>query len=829
MQPLSPAQNRGPTPEHFNFHPYLSGKLLSETQSCQSRMNKLIFPTGDKCDSEGNWIPPNSFPDPRPPLKNPWSPFDDEVAFRLAGLLFKKTEMSQPNIDELLDLWAHDVQKRFGGTGGPFGTHQDLLGTIDAIKHGSAPWQYTTPTATEWQKTSYQVWYCDPDTVISNILANPDFADQFDPAPYVHIDAQGQRHWSNFFSGNYAFRHATTIYEDPEAGGEKVRGAMYCPIILGSDKTTVSVATGHVEYHLLYLSVGNLHNVAHCGHRNGVIPIGFLAIPKSDRKYDADPKFRIFKKRLYHSSIAAILRSLKPAMTTPVVRLCPDGHFRWVIYDLGAFIADYPEQVLLAGVVQGWCCRYVSTHPNLISPLMDTLFDVYGSESGLLWDNFSIDDGVVPFTHEFPRADIHEMLTPDLLHQIIKGSFKDMLVEWVVEYLELTYGKERANEIMDRISLAPSFPGLHRFPHGRRFKQWTGDDSKALMKVFLSAVVDYIPESMALCLSSFQDFCVLVRRNDFTTNTIAEVQQAIHSFHQHRQIFLATDTRMKLDISQMLLTNQRLDKLTALHSDLADKGLMPPLHSAPPVDPFEAEREDEGVQDGEHLLAKVELAKKRVSNVPRYLEDLAEHLDEPDLPDLTRRFLYEQLLGTPADGIDIDQCPGITSKVNIYHSAVATFFAPSDNSGLQGMHWERIRSTPSWYGHPRRDTVAVVMDESLPGFRGMSAARIRLFFSFIYDDIVYPCALVHWFNTFSRTRDSRTGLWVVRPSYLDGHQLCPHLAVIHLDSILRGIHLMPVYGSNAIPPGLKYYNTLDIFKSYYVNRLADYHANEILF
>jgi hypothetical protein len=32
----------------------------------------------------------------------------------------------------------------------------------------------------------------------------------------------------------------------------------------------------------------------------------------------------------------------------------------------------------------------------------------------------------------------------------------------------------------------PSFPGLRRFPEGRGFKQWTGDDSKALMKVSVS-------------------------------------------------------------------------------------------------------------------------------------------------------------------------------------------------------------------------------------------------------------------------------------------------------------------------------------------------------
>jgi hypothetical protein len=33
------------------------------------------------------------------------------------------------------------------------------------------------------------------------------------------------------------------------------------------------------------------------------------------------------------------------------------------------------------------------------------------------------------------------------------------------------------------IATVPSFTGLRRFPEGRGFKQWTGDDSKALMKV----------------------------------------------------------------------------------------------------------------------------------------------------------------------------------------------------------------------------------------------------------------------------------------------------------------------------------------------------------
>lgn len=82
------------------------------------------------------------------------------------------------------------------------------------------------------------------------------------------------------------------------------------------------------------------------------------------RKYDKDPEFRRFKRQLYHASLAAVLKTLRPGMTTPVVRRCPDGHFRRVMYDLAAYIADYPEQVLLVGIVQGWCPRFV---PNFFS------------------------------------------------------------------------------------------------------------------------------------------------------------------------------------------------------------------------------------------------------------------------------------------------------------------------------------------------------------------------------------------------------------------------------------------------------------------------------
>lgn len=56
---------------------------------------------------------------------------------------------------------------------------------------------------------------------------------------------------------------------------------MFTPIILGSDKTTVSVATGQNEYWPLYISIGNIRNNVRRAHRGGVALLGFLSIPKS--------------------------------------------------------------------------------------------------------------------------------------------------------------------------------------------------------------------------------------------------------------------------------------------------------------------------------------------------------------------------------------------------------------------------------------------------------------------------------------------------------------------------------------------------------------------
>ena len=79
-----------------------------------------------------------------------------------------------------------------------------------------------------------------------------------------------------------------------------------------------------------------------------------------ERKYDNDAAFTKFRRQLFHRSLSFILQSLKNGADTAQVMRCPDGQLRRGVYCLGPYIADYPEQVLLTGIVQGWCPKCVS-------------------------------------------------------------------------------------------------------------------------------------------------------------------------------------------------------------------------------------------------------------------------------------------------------------------------------------------------------------------------------------------------------------------------------------------------------------------------------------
>jgi hypothetical protein len=43
------------------------------------------------------------------------------------------------------------------------------------------------------------------------------------------------------------------------------------------------------------------------------------------------------------------------------------------------------------------------------------------------------------------------MISPDLLHQVIKGTFKDHLVAWICDYVLIVHGETQGDAILDDI------------------------------------------------------------------------------------------------------------------------------------------------------------------------------------------------------------------------------------------------------------------------------------------------------------------------------------------------------------------------------------------
>ncbi|KAG1902517.1 uncharacterized protein F5891DRAFT_1127522 [Suillus fuscotomentosus] len=849
------------------------------------------------CNVTGRFLADGAPPTP-PPIKSPndWAPYRNRVEFETAEFLYTRNQMSAGDINTLLDLWAATLLKHNDKL--PFADYyHDLYKTIDAMPVGDVKWQSLKVQYTgEKPKTNVLPWMDQFHDVIWNMLGNLDYTTEMDYWPYHEYSTDGNEHqWQDFMSGDWAWNQVETISEDPDT-----LGSTFVPVVLGSDKTTVSVATGANDYYPLYVSIRNVRNNVRHAHRDAVAIIGFLAMPKTTEEHAKDPKFRKFHRQLFHSSVAKILENLRPGMTTPEVVHFGDRHYRHVIYGLGPYIADYEEQVLLACIMLDWC-------PSLDTKSLCRRRDhtevlVEEATYGALWTEYGIVGDLVPFTNNFPCGDIHELIVPDILHQLIKGTFKDHLVKWVGQYLQHVHGTKEAEKIQadidQRIAAVASFAGLRRFPEGRGFKQWTGDDLKALMKVYLPAIEGHVPTDVVRMFRAFLEFCYLIWRNIITESTLGQIQEALDRFHHYRQIFesmgvvfmfspprqhscshyillirlfgapnglCSSITEMKhikavkepwrrssryKALGQMLVTNQRLVKLAAALIDFKNHGmlngtclsvtlkaLMPVLFNADVT--IQGDNEDGEIDNGPTLVqAHVQLAKThcKLFHILQIAEkcactipELSMELSIPNLYNILHRFLFEQVYPDnqcPPSEVRLSRCPRFDGNIQVFNSASSTFYAPSNCSGIGGMRHEHIRACPMWRNEaPQYDCVFFNTDASVEGMGGMEIACVMCFFSFTFNGVSYPCAVVHWFDKASDRPDQDTGMWIVTPLFDTDHSFS--VGIIHIDSIYHAAHLIPIYGAQIISCDIKHYDSYDAFQAFYLNKFADHHAFEI--
>ncbi|KAJ6608804.1 hypothetical protein B0H10DRAFT_1734560, partial [Mycena sp. CBHHK59/15] len=103
-------------------------------------------------------------------------------------------------------------------------------------------------------------------------------------------------------------------------------------------------------------------------------------------------------------------------------------------------VADYPEQCLVACCKENRCplCTVAPDERGDHQPhekwdQMETVFLMARQQDGekdTAFEKEGIRAVYPPFWQALPHSDIFQAFTPDLLHQLHKGVFKDHLVKW---------------------------------------------------------------------------------------------------------------------------------------------------------------------------------------------------------------------------------------------------------------------------------------------------------------------------------------------------------------------------------------------------------------
>ncbi|KAJ7580014.1 hypothetical protein C8J56DRAFT_795323, partial [Mycena floridula] len=183
-------------------------------------------------------------------------PFSNRHTFDWAQFHFVEIQALDSKTNRGLDLWQVAL----------ISSAKEVRTTIDSIQESDIPWKtvqfhYSGPLPNgmppKWMTETYELCVHDFHLLLQQQLTTT----VLDNMAQWLFNKDRNQVYSNRMSANWAWTQSDIIAEDP-----RTHGAMFVPVIAGSDKTTVSIATRHQEYHYeSHLWVSFVRSERNCG------------------------------------------------------------------------------------------------------------------------------------------------------------------------------------------------------------------------------------------------------------------------------------------------------------------------------------------------------------------------------------------------------------------------------------------------------------------------------------------------------------------------------------------------------------------------------------
>ncbi|KAF7288146.1 hypothetical protein HMN09_01423800 [Mycena chlorophos] len=486
------------------------------------------------------WVPPQRVPTPPPPEPIPQSrrarvddvpdqddpenmaryvqPFVDPVTGRVGDAgrplrrertsfdrlrdEMRRSGASQTGTDEFLNLKSTRRQNH------SFHNNHAFLKKVDALPTGP-DWtcHVLTITGDKLDETGQrmteevELWIRDPVECIREIIGNPAFKEHTAYAPERVYSCNPASEDDRILDESWTADEWHRLQERLARLGK--HDACVSPVILATDKTKLTDFGGDKAAYPGYIGIANTG--------------------KEIRRQPSTHSLATY--RLFHKCMSILLEPLVAAGTDGVEMVCADGWVRRVFPILCAYVADHPEQCLVAVCKQNRCPRCLVQHgergDNLSEPPLrsqdDTLRILRDHKERKNIPEFK-DHGLnavyQPFWANLPHTDIFTCFSPDLLHQLHKGVFKDHLVSWcmsIVGEAEFDARFIAMNGFCGPAALKKGISGV---------SQWTGKEHKEMAKVLVGVMTGAVDPRVLTVVKSLVDFIYYAQLQSHTKRTL---------------------------------------------------------------------------------------------------------------------------------------------------------------------------------------------------------------------------------------------------------------------------------------------------------------------